>query len=466
LKIYRLAALSLCVLLIGVCAEALDPSKINQLILKSRLSSSDFGMMISEDNRVIFALNAERHFTPASVTKVITGAATLELLGPRYKFRTQLLHDGSIVDNTIRGALYLRGGGDPSFHAMRLPTLLAELKKKKIKSIEGDFIVDDSRFQVTTDPQWQRNIQSLNSQMFPMFVRFDPPPAESSQQQTRIHRKLTNLEGRFVVYQNMIEPDLRTGQQLIQLMQKNGIRLKGSLKRGSVSRSARVLTEIASPSTKIVSHMLKTSNNFYADLLVRDIAAAFGERGGTFATGIDFLTFYLDHVNIPRSEYSLNSGSGFSHQNEISPRAMTSLLKHLKYEKTISSYFLASLPIAGVDGTLARRMKASSAKGRVRAKTGYLRPVKNQTRQLDGVVSLAGYATPLKGKPYTFVFFYNGNAAPETVKTIYDNICAEMIGPIPGQPKKITTKTKKKAPVVKKSTKKRTTKPAARKRKN
>ncbi|MGH9857062.1 MAG: D-alanyl-D-alanine carboxypeptidase, partial [Acidobacteriota bacterium] len=224
MKINRLIALLICVVLLGGRADALDTSKINQLILKSRLSSSDFGMMISEDNRVVFALNAERRFKPASVTKVITGAATLELLGPRYKFRTQLLHDGSIVDNVIRGAIYLRGGGDPSFHAARLPTLVGDLKKKKIKSIEGDLIVDDSRFQVTSDPQWQRNIQSLNSHMFPMFVRLDPSPASSSQHSTRVHRKLTNLEGRFVVYQNMIEPDLTTGQQLLQLMQKNGIR--------------------------------------------------------------------------------------------------------------------------------------------------------------------------------------------------------------------------------------------------
>ena len=461
LKKYFLA-LSLSLALICGQAEGLNVSTIQQLILKSRLSAADFGLIISEDKKVVFSLNSEQRFKPASVTKVITGAATLELLGPKYKFRTQLLRDGSIVEGSIRGTLYLRGGADPSFHSGKLASLLSGLKKQKIKTIEGDFVVDGSRFYVTSDPEWHQSVQRLNAQMFPMFVRLDPAPVAASQQQTRIHRKLTNLEGRFVVYQNMIEPDLRTGQQFLQMMQKSGIRLKGKLKLGVVSRSARVLTEIVSPSTKVVSHMLKTSNNFYADLLVRDIALAFGERGGTFATGIDFLTFYLDHVNIPRSEYSINSGSGFSHQNVISPRAMTTLLNHLKNEKTVSSLFLSSLPIAGVDGTLARRMKNSSAKGRVRAKTGYLRQVTNKTHQLDGVVSLAGYASRPNGTTYTFTFLYNGNAPPETVKAIYDKICVEMIGPIPGQPKKVTAKTKKKAPVAKKSTKKKSSKSATR----
>jgi D-alanyl-D-alanine carboxypeptidase/D-alanyl-D-alanine-endopeptidase (penicillin-binding protein 4) len=265
-----------------------------------------------------------------------------------------------------------------------------------------------------------------------------------------------DLEGRFVVYQNMIEPDLRTGQQLIQMIHKSGIRFKGKVKRGVVSKSATILAEVTTPLPKVVSYMLKTSNNFYADLLVRNIAVAFGERPGTFQTGIDFLTFYLDHVNISRPEYSLNSGSGFSHHNTITPRAMVSLLKHLKNEKTVSPYFVPALPVAGVDGTLARRMKTTSPKGRVRAKTGYLRQVANKTHQFDGAVALAGYALSLKNQPYIFTFLYNGNAAPETVKTVFDKICEEVVGKLP---------VVKKAPPArkKKSTRKSTRKRSVRK---
>ncbi len=427
-------SLSLFLLLLSGPVQALDVSTINQILTKNRLSTQDLGMIITdEEKKEVFSLNPSKQFTPASVTKVITGAAILELLGPRFQFRTQLLYDGSIVDNTVRGTIYLRGGGDPSFHSGKLVTLLPGLKKHKIKTIDGDLIIDDSRFQDIMDPQWRNQIHTLNTPMFPLFLRLDPEATTDSHQQKSdpVHRKLIDLEGQFVVYQNMIEPDIRSGQTFLEIMQKNGIQLKGKVKRGRVSKSARVLSEIISPSAKLVSQMLKSSNNFYADLLVRNISVAFGERPGSYATGVDFLTFYLDHVKIPRSQYSLNSGSGFSHHNKISPRAMITLLTYVKNEKTVSSTLLSSLPAAGIDGTLRNRMRNTPALGRVRAKTGFLRPVNIRAIQRDGVVSLAGYADALNGKDYTFVFLYNGTAKPDVVRSAFDKICAEIIGPLP-----------------------------------
>ena len=446
----RLYWLAILVIIFAVApAQAFDPRMVHQLLVSSRLSLNDFGLLISTDEKDVFEFNATRKFTPASVSKVITGAAALELLGPNYKFRTPLLYDGSIVDQTVRGSLYIRNGGDPSFHSGRLITLLAGLKKYKIKSIEGDLIIDDSRFKDVNNPQWLKNINAINPEMFPLFVRIDPASDDLKKEQKKIYRKVMDLEGRFVVYQNMIEPDIRTGQQFVQMMKKSGITLKGKVKRGEVSKSAQVLAEVVSPLTNVVRHMLKTSNNFYADLLVRDIAYAFGERPGTYATGIDFLTFYLDHVNVLRSSYVLNSGSGFSHKNAITPRAMVRLLKHMKSQKTISPYAASSFPVAGVSGTLIRRMATTSARGRVWAKTGYLRQVANKTSRFDGAVSLAGYAVPPKGDPFTFTFFYNGNAHPETVKSLFDKICAHMIGYIPGIPKQIVKTSTKKVKSVK-----------------
>jgi D-alanyl-D-alanine carboxypeptidase/D-alanyl-D-alanine-endopeptidase (penicillin-binding protein 4) len=304
---------------------------------------------------------------------------------------------------------------------------------------------------------WKNHIETLNPQMFPLFVRNDSLSEEPPSVKKRpvVHRRVMDLEGRFVVYHNMVEPDLTTGQEFVHLLKKNGIQLNGKIKYGKVSRSARLLTQIANPTSKLVSHMLKTSNNFYADLLVRNIPFAFGERPGSYATGIDFLTYYLDYANIPRTEYSINSGSGFSHQNMISPRAMVQLLVHLKNLKEIRSKFVSSLPIAGVDGTLRNRMQKTEAQNRIYAKTGYLRRVKTAALDLDGAVSLAGYATPPDSKYYVFAFFYNGLASPYTVRDTFDRICIEMIAPGKGMSKKVSKPPKKKAPVKKRTKKKK-----------
>ena len=456
-RVFLMLALLLCAQFVFA-----DVSQIPKLLSASKLDSNDFGLIVIEGNTELFKLHSGNKFKPASVSKVITAAAVLELLGPKFQFHTQLLHDGTIADETLRGTLYLRGGGDPSFHSGKLNLFLSGLKKRNIKTIEGDLVIDDSRFADFTAQDWKNNLNSLNAQMFPLFVRLEPeqdmnPFSDKPKQSSRVHRRLIDLEGRFVVYQNMIEPDLWTGHTFQELLSKNGIEVKGEVKRGRVSTSAKVLAEIVNPSYKVVSQMMKSSNNYYADLLVRDLSVAFGERPGSYGTGIDFLTFYLDHVKIPRTEYSINSGSGFSHANAITPGAMAKLLTHLKKEKSVSASFLAALPVAATDGTLARRMRKTTAQSRVRAKTGFLRSI--PSKSLDGAVSLAGFAQHPRGRDFTFVFFYNGTASPDIVRNLFDNFCILLTGGKPVPPAKVSkakTTKKKKAPA--KPRRKRSTK--------
>ncbi len=223
-------ALVVCFLFLCNTAVSLEVPPIYPLLTKNKLAPGDVGIVIMEDNKELFSLNASKKFKPASLSKMVTGAAVLELMGPRYQFKTQLLFDGSIVDDTLRGSVYLLGGGDPTFHSARLTALLAGLKKQKIKKIEGNLIVDDSRFRDVVSPYWRAQIGLINPDSFPLFLRFDPPSSlvpfsPDWQKVERLHRRVVNLEGRFVVYQNMIEPNLWTGYHFLQMMQKAGIHL-------------------------------------------------------------------------------------------------------------------------------------------------------------------------------------------------------------------------------------------------
>jgi D-alanyl-D-alanine carboxypeptidase/D-alanyl-D-alanine-endopeptidase (penicillin-binding protein 4) len=130
---------------------------------------------------------------------------------------------------------------------------------------------------------------------------------------------------------------------------------------------------------------------------------------------------------------------------------MVKLLTYLKNQKTISATFLSMFPVAGKDGTLVRRMKKTAADGRVRAKTGYLRPV--PAKGFDGAVSLAGFANHPNGRMFTFVFFYNGLAAPDVVRRTFDNICIVLVGgkPVEPAPPQIKKRVQKKAPAKRKA---------------
>jgi D-alanyl-D-alanine carboxypeptidase/D-alanyl-D-alanine-endopeptidase (penicillin-binding protein 4) len=226
----------------------------------------------------------------------------------------------------------------------------------------------------------------------------------------------------------------------MQMLKQKGITIKGNLKRGKVSESAALLAEIAVPLTTIVRKMMKQSNNYYADMLVRNLPVRFGEKQAKFEDGLEFLKYYLDHVKIPRTEYSLNSGSGFSHRNFIEPRALVQLFLYLKHQGITTDNFGGALPVAGLDGTLRSRMKKTLAQGRVHAKTGFLRSVQNATDQLPGSVGLAGYAERLDGKTYTFAFLYNGMSDPALVRRTFDAICVELMGGKPTMTAQVKTR--------------------------
>jgi D-alanyl-D-alanine carboxypeptidase/D-alanyl-D-alanine-endopeptidase (penicillin-binding protein 4) len=225
----------------------------------------------------------------------------------------------------------------------------------------------------------------------------------------------------------MAQPDLWTGQRFQNLLKRAGIRVKGKVMRGDVPAEALLLSTVSNPITKVIHEMLKSSNNFYADMMIRNLAAQAGEKPATVRAGMEFIYTFLDHVGIPRKEYLLSSGAGFTHSNFISAGALCKILNHLKAETPVSSAFFTSLPIAGVDGTLKTRMRRTPAQGRIHAKTGYLGRIITKFRRVDGVVGLGGFADSANGKVLTFVFLYNGIRSPSAVRAIFDKICVELV---------------------------------------
>lgn len=417
----------LAILLFASVPVRADYSSIDTILSAAHLKKEDVGMMISEESYPVFGLNESKKFTPASLTKILTAGAALDLLGSQYEFHTQLLADGHVADRILHGSLYLKCAGDPLFNSLKLQNLVQTLATHNIKLIEGDIIVDDSRFgdvpsnNTSSIPGMVRSWQGNPSAA--VFVHVHPEiqllqaTLKAEQKQRKV---LENDKEDLIIYENMIQPDLLTGLTLKSLFQKSGIRLQGTVKRGRIPIGAWILADFKNPLVNVVSEMLKASNNFAAEMLAMNLAAERRHGPVTVEAGLERIEQFLDNIGIPRSEYCLASAAGFSRRNYISPAALCRVLQYLRSQYI---YYPTFLPIAGVDGTLKHRMRKTPGQGKIVAKTGYLA----QTNYTVGVVGLAGFVPRNDGRTLTFAFIYNGPAHASAVRNAFDKICVQLI---------------------------------------
>jgi serine-type D-Ala-D-Ala carboxypeptidase/endopeptidase (penicillin-binding protein 4) len=160
------------------------------------------------------------------------------------------------------------------------------------------------------------------------------------------------------------------------------------------------------PMAEIVTAMMKPSQNLYAQLLLLQAGAqnqaTNSVRLTTEQAGLAELGRFLDSAGIPRREVLFDEGSGLSRAALVTPNAIVGLLRHMSRHRHAQE-FLDSLPIAGVDGTLASRMKGTAAGRNVRAKTGTIRYVN----------SLSGYVTTAAGRQLAFSLMLNNYTPPD-----------------------------------------------------
>lgn len=417
---------------------------LKQLIKKHHFKDSDLGMLILEDDKTLFELNADKSMIPASLTKIVTAGAVLNEFQLNKKFQTDLFY------STGKGSLCLKGGGDPSFVSEKLWFLVNEFKRTDIKNIPGDLIIDPSRFDnefydigrdsVRVDRAFDAPISasSFNWNSVNVFIRpgskkgeqakiyLDPENdyltlenkaqtgSRQSQKSISVSRVKENDHdkiiitgsipegsGEVVVYKSISNPNLWIGSHLKEFLSQRGITVKGSVKVGSCDSDSVLMASSPSKNlNEIISDMLKFSNNFVAEMLAKNIAAEKNPNSpAKMKDGIEEIKKYLDSLDLKRSSYVLENVSGLTRDNRFSAKQLAMILTSIRNDFLTFPEFLSGLPIAGVDGTLKNRMKNTNGESVVRAKTGYL----------DGVVGLAGYVGRKNKSPLVFVFMFNGN---------------------------------------------------------
>ncbi|AHI06873.1 D-alanyl-D-alanine carboxypeptidase [Bdellovibrio bacteriovorus W] len=449
--------------------EKLD-QEIEKLMKQHGVAPKDIGIYASvgegADMKTLLDLNGRQLMIPASITKVVTASAVLEHFPPGYKFKTQILMDGTVNKGTLKGNLYLRGGGDPSFVSENMWFLVNAFLRSGISRVEGDLLVDDSLFDsVRYDSSRQKarvdraydapvGAMSFNWNSVNIFVR----PMENGSAQVfidpkneyiRLVNNTKSVPGKgnsllvdrketksfagdvihvggsigkdlkeAVVFKNITQPDLWAGYNLKSFLKQRGVTVTGTVKNAVAPTNAELLAESESKAVEqIVADMNKFSNNYVAEMLTKNLGVSKKNKGATLQDGMLVINEHMQSLGIPKEQYSIQSPSGLSRDNKMSSFAMWKVLQHLRDDFKVQPEFLTSLPIAGVDGTLKRRMKNTKAERWVRAKTGFL----------TGVVSLAGYAGLEDGRVVTYSFVYNGSTDEAKVRSFFDNLLIHLV---------------------------------------
>ncbi len=452
-------------------SDSAPATKVNKLLfLKESLDNlaktadkkTALGIKVTslKHNATIYQKNPDQVLIPASTTKVFTGAAALKILGPEATFETQLYTDKQLGPHKIHH-LYIKGGGDPTLATKDLESLVHQIKTP-ISEIKGDIIVDASIFdQQNIGPGWNKKdgliydkapVMGLMVNHSCIRVRVTPSRGGGRPRVTidpdssfaRIENKARTVlqakknalhvfyrtDGTVVVtgkiarnskqkhYRIAIDrPDMYAGHVLLSLLKKHKIICKTRISKGMVSSDAKLLARHTSePVSEIVRLMMKPSDNLYADALFKKIGAVAYGAPGTWAKGKKAVEHFLVNVvKMPIDTLALNDGSGLSHTNRISPTHLSTFLTWIYKESPFRDYFIDSLPISGVDGTLRKRMRNRIAQSKIKAKTG----------NLPGITGLAGYITPPQGEPLVFVIMINrGNKSAVAYKRKFeDKIC-------------------------------------------
>lgn len=446
-------------------------SELQSLAKKQGVQLKDVAMYATigegEGLKTIIDVNSKTPMIPASISKIATASAVLANFPPGFKFKTQLLGGGEIKNGILKGNLYLKGGGDPSFVSENMWFLVNAFLRNQIKKIEGDIIVDDSLFdKVRYDVSRQKErvdhaydapvgAMSFNWNSVNIFVRpgqvgheakvfIDPEndyvrlvnKAKTTsggdnkliadrQEDSKFDGDVIHVSGsighnykELPIYRNVTQPDLWAGYNLRSFLAQRGVQVTGSIRNGVTPEKAEVLGECDSKAIEqILADMNKFSNNYVAEMLTKNLGALRKQKGASLADGVVLINEHLKSLALPEDQYHIESPSGLTRQNKMSSFAMWKILQHLRNDFRVQPEFLTSLPIAGIDGTLKKRMKDSPAERWVRAKTGYI----------NDVVSLAGYAGLEDGRVVTFTFVYNGSTDETKVRQFFDKLLIFLV---------------------------------------
>jgi D-alanyl-D-alanine carboxypeptidase/D-alanyl-D-alanine-endopeptidase (penicillin-binding protein 4) len=378
--------------------------------------------------------------------KVVTTYASLDLLGPAYTWHTDALVHGALEGGVLKGDLILKGGGDPYMTLERWWSFVHALRAKGLQTIRGDIVIDDTAFSLPAEdpgafdgrPNRSYNVepdalmvnfQSVEFRMAPnaatrsIDVVANPAPVNLA-----IDNRITYAAGRCSGAGARVDFDVPSAEwdraefsgslsgeclertitrvmlkapsyaygTFVELWRESGGEFNGKMRIEAAPPDAQPL---ASFQSLTLGEVIRLTNKYSNNLMARHLFLTIGmDRYGAPATldkGARAIADWSNSRGLPLGDVVIDNGSGLSRSARISALEMAAMLREA-YHSRWAPEFIASLPLAGIDGTLRSRMQRT-VPGSVRLKTGHL----------DGVTAVAGYVTGGSGKTYVLVSIIN-----------------------------------------------------------
>ena len=393
-------------------------------------------------------INASQAMNPASLMKLVTTFAALELLGPAYSWRTEARVDAPLTNGVLAGDLYLKGSGDPKLTFEQFWLLLRQLRAQGIRDIGGDLVLDRTLFAAAADAAFDdQPLRPYNVAPDALLVGFktvrialqadataktvhltaEPQPANldivnlirlgnngCGDWKERLRADVVRHGERFRLiltgmysascgakhwHLGVMAPADYDFGVFAQLWSELGGSIKGAVRDGVAPETARLVGGIESPAlAEIVRDINKYSNNVMARQLYLTLAAAGGRQPARPEDADAAVRAWLDGRGLRFPELVLENGSGLSRRERISADSLARLLQAAWKSATMPE-LMASLPLTAVDGTMKKRLTGSGngAGGHAHIKTG----------TLEGVKAIAGYVLDRQARRQVVVFLIN-----------------------------------------------------------
>ena len=357
--------------------------RLDNMMYDRLLQNTQLGLLVYDltANQVVYQKNERQRMRPASVMKLVTSITALDMLGGDYQYHTGICYRGHLEGDTLVGDLYFVGGFDPTITRDDLRMMADTISRYGIHRIDG-MLVSDLTMKDTLSYGSGWCWDDDNDRLTPLLV---------------------DKKDQFMSI-------------MMQEMRARGIQLSVTLARGRLPQGCTEIYRYNSSIDKVLLRMMKQSDNLYAESMFYQVAKGNSPRTATASDASGAVKRLAMRLGLDPINYTIADGSGLSLYNYVSAEMIVALLRHAYQNREIYDHLYPSLPIAGVDGTLEKRMTKGKAFGNVHAKTG----------TVSGVSTLAGYCQASNGHTLCFAILNQGLIKASDGREYQDRICEAL----------------------------------------
>lgn len=357
--------------------------RLDNMMYDRLLQNTQLGLLVYDltAHHVVYQKNERQRMRPASVMKLVTSITALDMLGGDYQYHTGICYRGHLEGDTLVGDLYFVGGFDPTITRDDLRMMADTISRYGIHRIDG-MLVSDLTMKDTLSYGSGWCWDDDNDRLTPLLV---------------------DKKDQFMSI-------------MMQEMRARGIQLSVTLARGRLPQGCTEIYRYNSSIDKVLLRMMKQSDNLYAESMFYQVAKGNSPRTATASDASGAVKRLAMRLGLDPINYTIADGSGLSLYNYVSAEMIVALLRHAYQNREIYDHLYPSLPIAGVDGTLEKRMTKGKAFGNVHAKTG----------TVSGVSTLAGYCQASNGHTLCFAILNQGLIKASDGREYQDRVCEAL----------------------------------------